>query len=833
MESLNVKKMIPDIYCQESRDFQLLCNLYGCIVNGIKFDSSSTYKTIDSKTCRAEFLQLLGTKLGFFPEKKFTADQLREALVGFKDLINNKGSLTGVAGAVHVFLKTLGIHNKIRISVTSEDIEFGGRLIKDHTVIVAIESAVTDTSLLTEIFKYIIPAGYEYIITFYTEIDPYDEFLFKEEVTLIYTSDSVNSVVGRGSSTWTNLFKYRYYDGWSVTNYRTVWEVNDDYTIHAVPNPESTSTYSSSFTLQSEYQHVPISAGTYFLCGCPDGGSSNTYYIQARLFSPGASTYTSFYDYGDGKVFTITEDRELNVRCYINYTFEDYDFTFKPMVVKWESAEDEPTEFIPPSTPDNRTLNLINRQYRSASHTGSGITWTVNSDGSVTVNGTNTDSREVSFSICTRDNKEYFEPGTYYLTGCPAGGSTSTYCIYSTWWIDSSGNSGYDAGNGFNYTIQESRRLDVNIQISSGATVNNLTFFPMLVKSDTMYPYTPPGTTVTQASMGDKLISEVGERVMGGVNDGEVISDTPYIGEQYNLIPFCTRYSTNPYTTSYFSYEIMNDGSVTIKPGQTTSTTRWGFDYFYQANSLNYLEFEPGVYRFSLICDDPDWYQPYLYGRIVTYQGTRTGSAYYIYVYGGNSRTVTTTFNDYFYVSEIGLGLTQDEVSPSTNIKLMFEKLQTTSDPIRPYQIPTVSRVYNMSYRGCVTNLNQIVDPNNRDMVTLLSGNSYYMYLNGQYNQKQYGGTYMGLGLIPEPVDDIIVFASGSNLYYWRNNNDWVPLNFRIKSPSLTESCITDPHNYDLVVTDKAVNYIYNQTLHMWILYNTYADIYGEERHIT
>lgn len=195
MKVLDIKKMIPDIYCQESRDFQILCNLYGCIVNGMRFDSYSLYKTIDSETCKAEFLRLLSTKLGFFPDKFITNEQLRYALAGFKDLMHNKGSLSAVAGAIHVFLKTLGIHNKLKLSLTKETIVYAGRVIKDHTIIVALESPVQDTTLLDEIFKHIIPAGFEYIITFYVQIDPYDEFVFHEQVTLIYTSDTINANV--------------------------------------------------------------------------------------------------------------------------------------------------------------------------------------------------------------------------------------------------------------------------------------------------------------------------------------------------------------------------------------------------------------------------------------------------------------------------------------------------------------------------------------------------------------------------------------------------------------------------------------------------------------
>ena len=199
MKILDIRNLTPDIYSQESRDFQLLANLYSVIVNGVKFDSDNILRTVDTNRCRAEFLDLLATKLGFFTKKDLNSEQLRSGLMGFKDLIKKKGTLTAIAQAVNVFLKSLGIHNKVKIALTTEDLVFSGRLIKNRTVIISIESPVSDTSLLDEIFRYILPAGYEYEITFYLEVDPYDEFEFAESVQLIYVSDDLNSTA-KGAS---------------------------------------------------------------------------------------------------------------------------------------------------------------------------------------------------------------------------------------------------------------------------------------------------------------------------------------------------------------------------------------------------------------------------------------------------------------------------------------------------------------------------------------------------------------------------------------------------------------------------------------------------------
>ena len=66
MSLLRMQNRTPPIYCEESRDFQLLCRLYDTIVNGLLFDIETITDIINTKNIRSSFLQLLQTKLGFF-----------------------------------------------------------------------------------------------------------------------------------------------------------------------------------------------------------------------------------------------------------------------------------------------------------------------------------------------------------------------------------------------------------------------------------------------------------------------------------------------------------------------------------------------------------------------------------------------------------------------------------------------------------------------------------------------------------------------------------------------------------------------------------------------
>ena len=195
MRVLRLQNMIPDIYTSESRDFQILCRIADCLYNGVKFDIDSMPKVLDTKLCREEILNLLQTKLGFFTNKTLTSTQLRYALMTFPLLVRNKGSITSVLGAVSTFLHMLGIKSEIKAWITDVDLDLNGNVIKNHTVVIGIGTTLTDTTMLDELFRYILPAGFEYYIYFYKKISDDDIFNLKDKAKIIFISNKLNSIV--------------------------------------------------------------------------------------------------------------------------------------------------------------------------------------------------------------------------------------------------------------------------------------------------------------------------------------------------------------------------------------------------------------------------------------------------------------------------------------------------------------------------------------------------------------------------------------------------------------------------------------------------------------
>ena len=192
---IRLQDKTPEVYCSESRDFQLFCRLYDCVVNGIKFDIDTIPDILDAMTCRSSMLQLLQTKVGFFTNKQLTDDALRYVLTAFPMMVKNKGSLKAVQQAVNVFFKVNGIRSEVQIWSVSEPTQIYDTWVDDHTIIIGINSTIKDVSLLEEIFRYILPTGFGYYFYFYNQVDEITSYLQEHKATLLFASDNINSQV--------------------------------------------------------------------------------------------------------------------------------------------------------------------------------------------------------------------------------------------------------------------------------------------------------------------------------------------------------------------------------------------------------------------------------------------------------------------------------------------------------------------------------------------------------------------------------------------------------------------------------------------------------------
>jgi hypothetical protein len=119
-------------------------------------------------------------------------------------------------------------------------------------------------------------------------------------------------------------------------------------------------------------------------------------------------------------------------------------------------------------------------------YTWNGITFTINSDFSVTVDGTAAGGNAVL--VLSRTGGFSIEEGSWVLSGCPEGGSETTYNIAIA-------GTASDTGNTAEFTSVTNKL--VRIYVISDTTVDSLTFKPMVCSkaawdiSQVYQPYRP------------------------------------------------------------------------------------------------------------------------------------------------------------------------------------------------------------------------------------------------------------------------------------------------------------------------------------------------------
>lgn len=121
----------------------------------------------------------------------------------------------------------------------------------------------------------------------------------------------------------------------------------------------------------------------------------------------------------------------------------------------------------------------------AVSQTKNGVTFTVNTDGSISANGTSTADTEVIINDWN-DFPQNMKNNNMIITGCPSGGSSNSYRIA----VHSKKNAsesysglGADIGEGFVFNTSN-QFVRIILRIGKNVTMSGLTFYPMLRYAD-------------------------------------------------------------------------------------------------------------------------------------------------------------------------------------------------------------------------------------------------------------------------------------------------------------------------------------------------------------
>lgn len=152
--------------------------------------------------------------------------------------------------------------------------------------------------------------------------------------------------------------------------------------------------------------------------------------------------------------------------------------------------------------------NLLN--YNQASKTVQGVTFTVNADKSVTINGTNTSNQYYADFMLNAHIK--LPTASLFLTGCDDGDGTAYFMNMgeNPW----TGGTHQYGGNPLAINANSNKEYQVLISVAPGATVNNKTIYPMISYEGS--GYVSPAKTNKQLT--DEIFTRTEQNIVGSKN---------------------------------------------------------------------------------------------------------------------------------------------------------------------------------------------------------------------------------------------------------------------------------------------------------------------------
>lgn len=173
---------VPEIYVNESRDFQLVCRMMDAVQGSTKYKIDSLIHTSNTKECNASLLQHLKYKLGFFDDVDLTDEQLRFVLMGFPYIVRYKGSKKAIEDTMNLYFRLMNI------PVEKKDIDIDN---VNYHIKIGFSSTPKDTKILDVLFKYILPTGYTVGYNFEAYYDKQTLLDFNQSVSYDFVTVSL------------------------------------------------------------------------------------------------------------------------------------------------------------------------------------------------------------------------------------------------------------------------------------------------------------------------------------------------------------------------------------------------------------------------------------------------------------------------------------------------------------------------------------------------------------------------------------------------------------------------------------------------------------------
>ena len=148
---IKLQDYTPEVYYRESRDFQFIGRLYDLVLNYVKTNADLIYSLPLSDNSDNQFIDLMAMTLGFHAKHKYTSQQLKAICFVLSEIIRNKGTIKALTIACDAIFHAEGIQGQFDYALPDKD--------NNTNIIIYLPQELSDTTLLNDLFEYILPAG--------------------------------------------------------------------------------------------------------------------------------------------------------------------------------------------------------------------------------------------------------------------------------------------------------------------------------------------------------------------------------------------------------------------------------------------------------------------------------------------------------------------------------------------------------------------------------------------------------------------------------------------------------------------------------------------------
>lgn len=150
---IKTKKLVPEIYYNRSRDFQLLGRIYDIVFNYMKMNSDVIYNNPFSDNSDDKLIALVSSTLGFKQTHEYNTKQLRSLCSTFVEALRNKGNLKSIESLLNLLANVENNTDVCYVSISESN---------PYLLNIYIPLSISDTSLFEDMLTYVLPAGMSY-----------------------------------------------------------------------------------------------------------------------------------------------------------------------------------------------------------------------------------------------------------------------------------------------------------------------------------------------------------------------------------------------------------------------------------------------------------------------------------------------------------------------------------------------------------------------------------------------------------------------------------------------------------------------------------------------